>query len=200
MVSSRRKSSRFTGSLAMSSSQSIVSQKKFNISKSQVSIGALRGSGGFGRVYQGKLYGTDVAVKEIVVQEDDIMKIQQELYSLDAARHPNVVTLMGAVVEEFPKVYIITEWVDGGDLHDWIYKGRGRHASIGEILNLLHKVVLLLKVDLFDFSRSFVVVAAVCFVGWFLYPFFFFCWFFTLLSRLQERWLSCIQSTLFIVI
>lgn len=70
-------------------------------------------SGGFGRVFEARLFGAPVAVKEIATPEEDIAG---ELHALSKARHPGVVNFVGANVETPGTCYIVTEFVPGGDL------------------------------------------------------------------------------------
>ncbi|KAJ3090590.1 hypothetical protein HK102_003255 [Quaeritorhiza haematococci] len=82
------------------------------------------GSGAFGKVYRADYLGTDVAVKEFFDIKDqpefDLAKYtSRELDILKEARHPNVVQYMGSCIHN-GKVYVVTEFVEGGDVSQWI--------------------------------------------------------------------------------
>lgn len=59
-------------------------------------------------------------MKEMVVDKARVKDFQSELRALTRARHPNVVNLIGASIRDAPKVYIVMEFVPGGDLRRWI--------------------------------------------------------------------------------
>ncbi|KAI9104806.1 kinase-like domain-containing protein [Phlyctochytrium arcticum] len=76
--------------------------------------------GSFGVVKRAEYLGTDVAVKEFLDLKDvpgfDLQKyIGRELEILSSSRHPNVVQFMGTSTYE-NKVYLVTEFVSGGNL------------------------------------------------------------------------------------
>eukprot|EP01134_Creolimax_fragrantissima_P001511 CFRG1511T1 len=87
------------------------------------------GSGNFGRVVKADYLGTDVAVKEIYqLEEFDALKYyQREVRMLMEARHPNVLQYIGLSTHE-GMMYIVTEYLSGGTLEDWINDGAKRHT------------------------------------------------------------------------
>lgn len=76
------------------------------------------GKGGFGIVYLGELWSTPVAVKKIFIQNEENSRfLKNELKILNDISHPNLIKLLAwAEDEEF--YYIITEYIEGGDLMD----------------------------------------------------------------------------------
>jgi len=81
-------------------------------------FGEKLGEGNFGAVYKGDYIGTKVAIKKLYYVDDEFMQkyIEREMDTLTAIHHPNIVQLMGICIES-DDVYIITEFIHGGDLH-----------------------------------------------------------------------------------
>jgi LIM domain kinase 1 len=75
------------------------------------------GGGNFGQVSRGTYFGTEVAIKQLLdVDDKDMHKyIEREMATLRDMRHPNVVQFMG-LSRNVTDVYIITEYIAGGDL------------------------------------------------------------------------------------
>eukprot|EP00158_Paraphelidium_tribonemae_P003060 Partr_v1_DN25870_c0_g1_i3_m2895 putative TKL LISK LISK-DD1 protein kinase len=87
------------------------------------------GEGNFGRVSRADYIGTDVAVKECLQEVNDDLPpgwdfakyIRREVETLRDARHPNIVQFMG-VCSYDSKFYIVTEYVPGGNLKEWMLR------------------------------------------------------------------------------
>ncbi|PSS28761.1 Dual specificity protein kinase [Actinidia chinensis var. chinensis] len=81
------------------------------------------GKGSFGEILTAFWRGTPVAVKRILPNlSDDILVIQDfrhEVNLLVKLRHPNIVQFLGAVTERKP-LMLITEYLRGGDLHQYL--------------------------------------------------------------------------------
>ena len=94
------------------------------------------GRGAFGIVWKGKFAGGPVAIKEVLttMNEDKILK---EITLLSRINHPNCVRLLGFYKEERNdnKLFIVTELIENGDLHDCIFKKYKNHM-IPEIVKL----------------------------------------------------------------
>jgi len=75
--------------------------------------------GNFGCLYRAKYVGTDVAVKKLLNIENKAMHkyIEREMSILKTMRHPNIVQYMGMSKTD-EDVYIVTEFLNGGDLYD----------------------------------------------------------------------------------
>ena len=108
------------------------------------------GSGGFGVVFRSKRggwQGVTVAVKELrldteALEDDAIADLRREGEVLAMVRHPNVVGFLGLCPDPVSP-FIVTEYVDGGSLHEILYKsGRksSRGASAGPALTLHEKL------------------------------------------------------------
>jgi len=83
-----------------------------------IEFGDKLGEGNFGAVFKGEYIGTKVAIKKLFYVDDEFMQkyIEREMDTLTAIHHPNIVQLMGICIES-DDVYIITEFINGGDLH-----------------------------------------------------------------------------------
>ncbi|KAL7163829.1 hypothetical protein ACSBR2_039865 [Camellia fascicularis] len=81
------------------------------------------GKGSFGEILKAYWRGTPVAVKRILPNlSDDRLVIQDfrhEVNLLVKLRHPNIVQFLGAVTERKP-LMLITEYLRGGDLHQYL--------------------------------------------------------------------------------
>uniref|UniRef100_A0A5B7AVR3 non-specific serine/threonine protein kinase n=1 Tax=Davidia involucrata TaxID=16924 RepID=A0A5B7AVR3_DAVIN len=81
------------------------------------------GKGSFGEILKACWRGTPVAVKRILPNlSDDRLVIQDfrhEVNLLVKLRHPNIVQFLGAVTERKP-LMLITEYLRGGDLHQYL--------------------------------------------------------------------------------
>ncbi|WOL02673.1 serine/threonine-protein kinase STY8 [Canna indica] len=81
------------------------------------------GKGSFGEIIKAYWRGTPVAVKRILPSlSDDRLVIQDfrhEVNLLVKLRHPNIVQFLGAVTEKKP-LMLITEYLRGGDLHQYL--------------------------------------------------------------------------------
>ncbi|KAJ6891667.1 integrin-linked protein kinase 1 [Populus alba x Populus x berolinensis] len=81
------------------------------------------GKGSFGEILKASWRGTPVAVKRILPSlSDDRLVIQDfrhEVNLLVKLRHPNIVQFLGAVTDRKP-LMLITEYLRGGDLHQYL--------------------------------------------------------------------------------
>ncbi|KAL6192801.1 hypothetical protein ACLB2K_033887 [Fragaria x ananassa] len=81
------------------------------------------GKGSFGEILKAHWRGTPVAVKRILPSlSGDRLVIQDfrhEVNLLVKLRHPNIVQFLGAVTEKKP-LMLITEYLRGGDLHQYL--------------------------------------------------------------------------------
>ncbi|PPD79546.1 hypothetical protein GOBAR_DD23516 [Gossypium barbadense] len=90
------------------------------------------GKGSFGEILRASWRGTPVAVKRILPSlSDDRLVIQDfrhEVNLLVKLRHPNVVQFLGAVTGKKP-LMLITEYLRGGDLHQYLKEKNGLNSS-----------------------------------------------------------------------
>lgn len=66
-----------------------------------------------GRVYQGTLYGTKVAVK-ILNQNSSLAEAQYEIGLMSEINHPNILKFLGTCQSSEIGQCIILEYIDGG--------------------------------------------------------------------------------------
>ncbi|KAG4165419.1 hypothetical protein ERO13_A13G085100v2 [Gossypium hirsutum] len=90
------------------------------------------GKGSFGEILKASWRGTPVAVKRILPSlSDDRLVIQDfrhEVNLLVKLRHPNIVQFLGAVTDKKP-LMLITEYLKGGDLHQYLKEKGSLSAS-----------------------------------------------------------------------
>lgn len=87
------------------------------------STSTIIGKGSFGEILRAQWRGTPVAVKRILPSLSDDRLVTQdfrhEVNLLVKLRHPNIVQFLGAVTERKP-LMLITEFLRGGDLHQYL--------------------------------------------------------------------------------
>lgn len=93
----------------------------WNIDFEQLFMGQELARGSFGKVYRGEYLGMDVAIKQIIRHNDPAyMKyIEREISVLKGVRHPLIVGFVGVCLHE-TGLYIVTEFIDGGDVRNLI--------------------------------------------------------------------------------
>ncbi|CAO2828745.1 unnamed protein product [Amaranthus hypochondriacus] len=96
---------------------------EFDPTELDFSSSSMIGKGSFGEILKAFWRGTPVAVKRILPSlSDDRLVIQDfrhEVILLVKLRHPNIVQFLGAVTEKKP-LMLITEYLRGGDLHQYL--------------------------------------------------------------------------------
>eukprot|EP01089_Gocevia_fonbrunei_P009460 TRINITY_DN2176_c0_g1_i1.p1 TRINITY_DN2176_c0_g1~~TRINITY_DN2176_c0_g1_i1.p1 ORF type:complete len:506 (+),score=80.36 TRINITY_DN2176_c0_g1_i1:55-1572(+) len=96
----------------------------YNINYTDLEFRNEIGKGKFGKVYSGEYIGTPVAIKRINNPGDSAQKkyIEREINILKGLHHPNMVQFMG-MCEDDSGVYIVMEWLGGGDLRKALRAG-----------------------------------------------------------------------------
>ncbi|KYQ90241.1 LISK family protein kinase [Tieghemostelium lacteum] len=100
----------------------------WNISFKELEFEHVIGSGKYGEVSLGKWIGTPVAIKKLLeCNEETNPIIERELQILKEIRHPGIVQFLGVTRQQNSdgelEIYIITEFMDGGDLFDSLIFG-----------------------------------------------------------------------------
>ncbi|XP_057203271.1 tyrosine-protein kinase CSK [Triplophysa rosa] len=90
------------------------------------------GKGEFGDVMVGDYRGSKVAVK-CIKHDATAQAFIAEASVMTQMRHPNLVQLLGVIVEERGSLYIVTEYMAKGSLVDYL-RSRGRTVLGGECL------------------------------------------------------------------
>lgn len=96
------------------------------IPRHEVEIGEFLARGGFGEVWHGRWWKTDVVIKTIKIEKKDAFL--QEVKVWRQARHQNVIPFLGAYHLDSP-FFIVCEYAPGGTLTNYLYKHRGRVTS-----------------------------------------------------------------------
>ncbi|KAF5449036.1 hypothetical protein F2P56_029524 [Juglans regia] len=84
-------------------------------------------SGSYGDLYKGTYYCQEVAIKVLKperVDSDMQREFAQEVFILRKVRHKNVVQFIGACTKP-PSVCIVTEFMSGGSVYDYLHKQKG---------------------------------------------------------------------------
>ncbi|KAF8013419.1 hypothetical protein BT93_I1311 [Corymbia citriodora subsp. variegata] len=84
-------------------------------------------SGSYGDLYKGTYCSQEVAIKVLKperVNSDMQKEFAQEVFILRKVRHKNVVQFIGACTKP-PSLYIVTEFMSGGSVYDYLHKQRG---------------------------------------------------------------------------
>lgn len=84
-------------------------------------------SGSFGDLYRGTYCGQDVAIKILKAERlNDSLQQEfgQEVFIMRKVRHKNVVQFIGACTKP-PNLSIVTEFMSGGSVYDYLHKQRG---------------------------------------------------------------------------
>lgn len=93
---------------------------EIHVRESDIEWGAKIGQGSFGKVYKGRLWGQEVALKVMrtdKMSKSDIEDFEMESELLKKLRHPNIVQFLGSCTSE-GSLCIITEYLHGGSLED----------------------------------------------------------------------------------
>jgi len=86
------------------------------------------GEGTFGAVFKAKWRGSTVACKKLHRTDiaDDIEDFKKEISILGRMRHPNILLYLGSVTTDQNNLCIVTEFLDGGNLHDALHERKLR--------------------------------------------------------------------------
>ena len=85
---------------------------------SSLEVGQVIGEGNYGDVFRSVYLGTDVAVKQILLDEPAYAKyIEREIRILATLRHPFILQFLGVSTHE-GDIYIVTEFLSAGDLNE----------------------------------------------------------------------------------
>ncbi|KAK1258752.1 putative receptor-like protein kinase [Acorus gramineus] len=89
------------------------------------------GEGGYGVVYKGKLInGTEVAVKKLLNNLGQAEKeFRVEVEAIGHVRHKNLVRLLGYCVEGIHRRMLVYEYVNNGNLEQWLHGAMHQHCS-----------------------------------------------------------------------
>eukprot|EP01119_Soliformovum_irregulare_P001961 TRINITY_DN1191_c0_g1_i3.p1 TRINITY_DN1191_c0_g1~~TRINITY_DN1191_c0_g1_i3.p1 ORF type:complete len:422 (+),score=108.72 TRINITY_DN1191_c0_g1_i3:192-1268(+) len=97
---------------------------EWEIPSNEIEIKKKLGSGCFGIVYTAKWRGLRVACKKLSktpITKDVLEDFRNEVAILGSLRHPNLLLFMGASTSNKTNMCIITEFMEGGNLHDLLH-------------------------------------------------------------------------------
>eukprot|EP01117_Protostelium_nocturnum_P006397 TRINITY_DN2309_c1_g2_i1.p1 TRINITY_DN2309_c1_g2~~TRINITY_DN2309_c1_g2_i1.p1 ORF type:complete len:729 (-),score=217.35 TRINITY_DN2309_c1_g2_i1:57-2243(-) len=114
----------------------------WNIDFSDLTFEKQIARGSFGKVYKGNYLGIPVAIKSILRHDDPayIKYVEREISVLKGIRHPYIVGFCG-VSTDGNGLYIVTEFIDGGDVRALIKKGNLSWGQRIQITNDLAKAI-----------------------------------------------------------
>lgn len=96
---------------------------KWELEPDSIKVGKRLGSGAFGEVFKGKLFGKEVAVKKLLNQNLDpeaLAAFKKEVAIMSKLRHPNVLLFMGACTVP-GNLMIVTELMEKGSAYDLLH-------------------------------------------------------------------------------
>jgi len=81
------------------------------------------GEGCYGQVYRARWRGSRVAVKKLTrtTNEQVLLEFRNEVAILSKLRHPHLLLFMGACTSTLTDLCIVTEFMEGGNLHELIH-------------------------------------------------------------------------------
>ena len=106
------------------------------ISKDYINLHETFVKGAFRNVFSGEWASTQVAMKQVCIDRMNVVKyiISEELMILAHAQHQNIVQFMAYAIEE-DDLYIITEFINGNNLQDRLFKKKIRSKHYLRIKN-----------------------------------------------------------------
>lgn len=111
----------------------------YEIQPNQVIRGEKLGEGGFGTVYEGTVAGQHVALKQLTGSHARIHEnFRKELDMMCELRHPNIVLLLGAVIQP-DQLCLVMELCHGGSLTSLL---RQRELTVSEVVSVGRQVAL----------------------------------------------------------
>ena len=114
-------------------------RKYYYISPSRVVYGQKLGEGGFGTVYEGTVAGQPVALKQLTSSHNRVHEnFRKELDVMCKLRHPNIVLLLGAVIEP-DQLCLVMEICRGGSLTSLL---KHRHLAINEVVIIVRHIAM----------------------------------------------------------
>ncbi|KYR00437.1 LISK family protein kinase [Tieghemostelium lacteum] len=115
----------------------------FKINFDDLEFGQLVGKGAYGKIYKGEYFGTPVGIKEISLSPrdskyKDLIKFIQREVAMLRFSHPHLVQFIG-VSEKGQNLYIVSEFVVGGDLAYYLF--RNKQDDSNNLESFIHRKV-----------------------------------------------------------
>lgn len=103
---------------------------EWEIQRTEIAMRQKLGAGQYGEVYEAiwKKYNSRVAVKTLREDTMALKEFLEEAAIMKEMRHPNLVSLLGVCTRE-PPFYIVTEFMQNGNLLDYLRKTDSRKLT-----------------------------------------------------------------------
>jgi eukaryotic-like serine/threonine-protein kinase len=90
------------------------------------------GQGGGGTVYRGRdpELGRPIAIKILHASRRDVARLRREAHALARVTHPRVLEIYDVLTPSVDRVVLITAWIDGCSLEDWLAEAIREPAEI----------------------------------------------------------------------
>ena len=124
---------------------------KYMISFDELKLIEKAAEGSYGIVYRGEWRRQPVAAKEIRLQSDSkkdtlskcMNEIRNEIQTLSLLRHRNIVNFMGVCIYPPATYFIVTEFIEGGNLTERLYSpNKKADFSWNQKLNIIYQISL----------------------------------------------------------
>ncbi|KAG4946711.1 hypothetical protein AAZX31_15G176800 [Glycine max] len=115
-------------------------------------LGKTLGEGNFGKVklardtHSGKLFAVKILDKSKIIDLNNTDQIKREIFTLKLLKHPNVVRLYEVLASK-TKIYMVLEYVNGGELFDKI-------ASKGKLKEAVGRKIFQQLIDCVSFCHN----------------------------------------------
>uniref|UniRef100_A0A915AKQ9 Tyrosine-protein kinase n=1 Tax=Parascaris univalens TaxID=6257 RepID=A0A915AKQ9_PARUN len=113
------------GSVNIDDRARVFKQASLVIRRAEIKLGDTIGHGEFGDVLFGSYNGRRVAVK-VLKRNAMVQSLLDEAKFMIGLEHPNLVALVGVVLDDARDLYMVTEYMANGNLVDFL-RSRGRH-------------------------------------------------------------------------
>jgi len=102
--------------------------EEWEIPMKEITLEKKLGEGIFGTVYRAKWRGSTVACKKLKNPDvhDELSDFKKEISIIGKLRHPNVLLFLGSVTGDKNNMCILTEYMEGGNLHEVIHEKKVR--------------------------------------------------------------------------
>lgn len=105
---------------------------QYEIDYKDLQFGKMIGKGEFGEVYAAKLWGVEVAVKQVRYDKDvtakQMQEFLQEVSVMKNLRHANIVSFCGAVLT--PRMCIVSELLTHGNLEELLLRNQANNTQL----------------------------------------------------------------------
>ncbi|CAB3991780.1 focal adhesion kinase 1-like isoform X1 [Paramuricea clavata] len=119
-----------------------ISEKDYEVSRSNVTLGAIIGEGQFGDVHRGTIKSKDGSSLPIAIKtckdDDEAERFLEEAYVMKQFDHPHIIRLIGLCMEP-PPIYIIMELAPHGEMRSYLQKNKD-NLDTAVLLTYIHQI------------------------------------------------------------